>query len=146
METALIEKCWKDPSLRREWSGDPKSMLERHTDRDLPEQIRIFVHEEDANTLHLAIPVAPANLSELSDEDLAKVAGGTDVALTMFVATRDCLGSSRSNGSDDYLAAGLIAGRCIRSSQPHRKSKSDLRKPGFARCAKRRRDQSRREK
>ena len=79
LETALIEKCWKDPAFRKEVVSDPKGMLEKHLGRELPEQVKIFIHEEDANTLHMSIPLVPANVSELSDEDLEKVAGGTDV-------------------------------------------------------------------
>src|SRR5215471_9272320 len=82
METRLIEKAWKDPVFRKDIVKDPKGMLEKHTGQKLPEQLRIFVHEEDANTLHFSIPPAPSNLNELSDEDLEKVAGGTDIVIT----------------------------------------------------------------
>ena len=85
METRLIEKAWKDPVFRKDIVKDPKGMLEMHTGQKLPEQLRIFVHEEDANTLHFSIPSPPSNLNELSDEDLERVAGGTD--LVVFTAT-----------------------------------------------------------
>jgi hypothetical protein len=80
LETRLIEKCWKDPAFKKEVVSDPKGMLEKHIGQKLPEHVKIFIHEEDAGTLHLSIPPAPSNLTELSDEDLEKVAGGTDVA------------------------------------------------------------------
>ena len=86
METALIEKCWKDPEFKRQVVSDPKGMLERHTGQKLPTSVRIFIHEEDANTLHLSIPLPPSNLAELSDADLEKVAGGTDLVLTLAVS------------------------------------------------------------
>ena len=82
LETALIEKCWKDPEFKKQVINDPKGMLERHTGQKLPSEVKIFIHEEDANTLHFSIPPAPSNLSELSDEELERVAGGTDVAVT----------------------------------------------------------------
>ena len=84
LETALIEKCWKDPDFKKQVVSDPKGMLERHTGQKLPAQVKIFVHEEDANTLHLTVPLAPASLNELSDEDLERVAGGTDVGVTIM--------------------------------------------------------------
>jgi hypothetical protein len=85
LETALIEKCWKDSEFKRQVLSDPKGMLERHTGQKLPAPVKIFIHEEDANTLHFSIPPAPSNLSELSDDDLEKVAGGTDVLITAVV-------------------------------------------------------------
>jgi hypothetical protein len=87
METALIEKCWKDPEFKKAVVSDPKGMLERHTGRSLPPGMKIFIHEEDANTLHLTIPPAPGNLGELSDDDLEKVAGGTEFFIAMGVVS-----------------------------------------------------------
>jgi hypothetical protein len=79
-EAALIEKCWRDSEFKKAVVSDPKGMLERHTGQKLPPQFKIFIHEEDANTLHLSVPPAPSNLLELSDADLEKVAGGQMVA------------------------------------------------------------------
>jgi len=93
LESVLVQKCWKDPEFRKQVVSDPKGMLEKHLGRKLPEQVKIFIHEEDANTLHLSIPPAPANLSELSDEDLEKVAGGTEIILaTAAVGTPVMIG------------------------------------------------------
>ena len=79
IETRLIEKCWKDPEFRKAVVSDPKGMIERHTGQKLLPHLKIFIHEEDANTLHLSIPPPPTNVTELSDADLEKVAGGTEV-------------------------------------------------------------------
>src|SRR6476646_1999087 len=83
LEARLITKAWKDPDFRKEVVNDPKGMLEKYLGQKLPGGIKIFVHEEDANTLHMSIPPAPSNVTELSDEDLAKVAGGTDIVTTI---------------------------------------------------------------
>ncbi len=85
LETQLIEKAWKDPAFRQEVLRDPKALLERHLGQKLPEHLQIFVHEEDAHTLHFSIPPAPANLTELSDEDLEKVAGGTEIVSAAMI-------------------------------------------------------------
>jgi len=50
----------KDPELKKAVVSDPKGVIERHTGRKPPAQVKIFVHEEDANTLHCSIQVAPA--------------------------------------------------------------------------------------
>src|SRR5215469_11074733 len=88
LETALIEKCWKDPEFKREVVKDPKGMFERHIGQKLPADLKIFIHEEDASTLHFSLPPAPSNATGLSDEDLEKVAGGTEVIVaTAAIAT-----------------------------------------------------------
>ena len=87
IETQLIEKCWKDPEFKKRVVSDPKGMLEQHTGQKLPAGLKIVIHEEDANTLHFTIPPSPTNLSELSDAELEKVAGGTDIAITLLVAS-----------------------------------------------------------
>ena len=84
IETALIEKCWKDPEFKKAVVSDPKGMLQRHTGQKLPAQLKIVIHEEDANTLHFSIPPNPSNVTELSDDDLEKVAGGTDIIATLI--------------------------------------------------------------
>jgi len=79
-ETQIIERAWKHPDFKREFVADPKGTIEKYGGQKLPENLSIFVHEEDATTMHITIPVPPSNLSELSDADLERVAGGTDVA------------------------------------------------------------------
>lgn len=81
LESALIQKCWKDPEFKQDIIRDPKGMLERYVGRNLPADLKITIHEEDANTLHLSLPPSPANVAELSDDDLEKVAGGAAATL-----------------------------------------------------------------
>src|SRR5215469_6476860 len=85
LETALIEKCWKDADFKKQVVSDPKGMLEHHTGQKLPANLKIFIHEEDANTLHFSIPPTPSGVRELSDDDLEKVAGGTEVIFTSAI-------------------------------------------------------------
>jgi hypothetical protein len=66
LETALIEKCWKDPEFKKQVISDPKGMLERHVGQKLPAQVKIFIHEEDANTLHLCPSVSNSSSQNLS--------------------------------------------------------------------------------
>jgi hypothetical protein len=105
IETQLIEKCWKDPEFKKRVVSDPKGMLEQHTGQKLPAGLKIVVHEEDANTLYFTIPPAPANLNELSDEELEKVAGGTDISMLMSL-TVAIVGVTLSAGG----AAGVLMG------------------------------------
>jgi len=102
-EAQLILRCWKDPDFRAAVVADPKGMFERYTGQKLPEQVKIFIHEEDEDNMHFSIPPAPSNMSELSDEDLSRVAGGTDLfAVTLLVATV---------GVGMGVTAGAVAGK-----------------------------------
>jgi hypothetical protein len=87
METLIIERVWKDPEFKREFTTNHKGTIEKYSGQKLPADVKILVHEEDAKTMHLTIPAPPPNLSELSDDELEKVAGGTDVAITAAIIT-----------------------------------------------------------
>jgi hypothetical protein len=41
LEQALITKCWKEPEFRKQVTGDPKGMLEKHLGQKLPENLKI---------------------------------------------------------------------------------------------------------
>lgn len=81
LEAALVKKCLQQPEFRKEVVADPKGMFEKATGQKLPDNVKIFIHEEDRNTFHLAIPPAPKEVSELSDDELERVAGGTELVL-----------------------------------------------------------------
>jgi hypothetical protein len=91
LEVALVEKCWKDPEFKKQILADPKGMLELHIGKKLPGDLKVFVHEENAETLHFSLPPAPTNATELSDEDLEKVAGGTEVIAVLSVTVAAAL-------------------------------------------------------
>jgi hypothetical protein len=99
LEVALVEKCWKDPDFKKQVLADPKGMLERHLGKTLPAGLKIFVHEESAETLHFSLPPAPTNISELSDEDLDKVAGGTELFVVFPIAVTAALSVAGVAGS-----------------------------------------------
>jgi hypothetical protein len=44
---------------------------------EVPEDIDVIVVENSDTTVHITLPAAPGNHNELSDEELAKAAGGT---------------------------------------------------------------------
>jgi hypothetical protein len=85
IETQLIEKCWKDPEFKKQVVANPKAMLEQHLGQKLPEQVKIFIYEEDASHIHFSIPPTPLNVTELSDAELEKVAGGTDIGFMVSI-------------------------------------------------------------
>lgn len=107
LETRLVEKCWKDQEFKKAVINDPKGILERYTGQKLPEQLRIFIHEEDPNTLHFSIPPAPEKLSELSDEELERVAGGTDVIVAAVAIATGIVATAAGTSA---IAGGAVVG------------------------------------
>jgi hypothetical protein len=90
-QTKLAERSLKNPEFRAAFIADPKGALEKEFETKFAESVKIYAHEEDVNTLHLAIPAMPENLEELSDEDLEKVAGGmTPLFAVAFLGGAGC--------------------------------------------------------
>ncbi|HEX5454142.1 MAG TPA: NHLP leader peptide family RiPP precursor [Stellaceae bacterium] len=89
IEAKIVALAWQDDEFRKKFLADPKGQFEAHLGTKLPDGLKITAHQEDENQLHFVIPVKPkANLDELSDDDLEKVAGGIDgVILTLAVAS-----------------------------------------------------------
>ena len=71
----LFAACWKDEALKARFMADPKAVLAEYG-IDVPDGINVNVVENTDNTVHITMPMAPAGAGELSDEELANVAGG----------------------------------------------------------------------
>lgn len=72
-EERLMSLASAKPEVREKLLSDPKSEIERLLTMELPDDVKIVVHEEDANTLHFVLP--PAG-DEMSAAELSGVAGG----------------------------------------------------------------------
>ena len=72
-EQKLIELAAGNPAAREQLLSNPKPAIEALLAIELPAEVNIAIHEEDANTLHFVLP--PAG-DELSAAELAAVSGG----------------------------------------------------------------------
>ena len=68
----LIAKCWADEGFKRKLLADPAATLKMEG-LELPAGLSIKALENTDKVFHLVIP---AKRTDLSDEDLDKVAGG----------------------------------------------------------------------
>jgi hypothetical protein len=68
----LIAKCWADEGFKQKLLADPAATLKAEG-VELPAGLSIKALENTDKVFHLVIPAKP---TDLSDEDLDKVAGG----------------------------------------------------------------------
>lgn len=71
----LFAACWKDPDLKARFQSNPAQVLAEYG-MEVPEGIDVNVVENNDNTVHITLPVAPDNNGNLSDDELADAAGG----------------------------------------------------------------------
>jgi len=71
----IIAKCWSDASFKRQLLAAPAVTLKAAGINWL-DGTSIIVHENTDKLFHLVIP---ANPTDLSDDDLEKVAGGDSI-------------------------------------------------------------------
>ena len=69
----LIGKCWADDAFKQKLLADPAAALKEHG-TEVPAGVTVKAVENTDTVIHLVIPTKP---TDLSDEDLDKVTGGT---------------------------------------------------------------------
>jgi len=77
-EAAVIARAWTDEAYRSKLFADPKAAL-AEMGVEVPSGISIQVVEERPETLQIVLPARPETGAELTDDDLARVAGGIDI-------------------------------------------------------------------
>ena len=81
-EAEIIAKAWKDPEYKKRLLESPKEVLQEELRKvrpelTLPDDFKVFVHEEAPKAVHMVLPVNPAEHGDVSEEDwLDNVAGG----------------------------------------------------------------------
>jgi hypothetical protein len=68
----LIAKCWSDEGFKQKVLADPAATLKAEG-VELPVGVSFKAHENTDKVVHLVTPAKP---TDLTDEDLANVAGG----------------------------------------------------------------------
>jgi hypothetical protein len=70
----LIAKAWTDVTFKKRLLSEPATVLEEHG-LEVPAGVTIRVVEDTDTLIHLSLPPQPSD-KELTEEDLAAVAGG----------------------------------------------------------------------
>jgi hypothetical protein len=81
IERRLIERSLQDNAFRQGLLEDPKAAVEQELGTRLPEGVEVRALEETADTVYLVLPdkSAVGKGGELSDRELAALAGGWDL-------------------------------------------------------------------
>ena len=77
LEAKIVKHCWEDEAFRKEFLGDPTGTFVKYLKVPADSLPKISVHQEAPGSWHIVLPAKPAIASELSDEELERVAGGT---------------------------------------------------------------------
>ena len=76
----ITAKAWTDADFKKRLLSDPVAVLKQYG-LDVPPDVKIKVLEDTDTLYHFTLPPKPAD-KELSEEDLAAVAGGALAAPT----------------------------------------------------------------
>ncbi len=67
----VIDKAISDSEFRNLLVSNPKDAISQELGVELPDEIQVVVHENDAQTFHLSLPV-----TDISEEQLEAIAAG----------------------------------------------------------------------
>ena len=94
LEAKIVKRCWENDAFRKEFVGDPAGCFAKYLNAPKAQLPKITVHEEQAGSWHIVLPAKPAKAGELSDAELEKIAGGTDLVVTVLATAGMGLGAS----------------------------------------------------
>lgn len=78
VEQRIAEKAASDPDFRQQLINDPRAALGAELGVTLPDNVNVTVLEESPSDFYLVLPPSgTAAGTELSDEELGAVAGGS---------------------------------------------------------------------
>jgi hypothetical protein len=75
-ERLITAKAMEDEAYRKALLENPRGVIEKELGQKLPDELKVQVVEESANSIFLALPPKPTPGGELSGEALEKAAGG----------------------------------------------------------------------
>jgi hypothetical protein len=93
LEAKIVKHSWEDKEFRKEFIADPSGAFVKYLQVPASSLPKIVVHEETPGSWHIVLPPKPANIGELSEEELEKVAGGVTPAVVPIVTSAASIGS-----------------------------------------------------
>ena len=113
----------KDPEYLKMLRADPKDVVSRQLNIEIPDAVKIKVVEDTPDTMHIVTPYTPPEGAELSDSDLEAVAGGfLDIGGGGSGSTSYNCGEQSTSGGSGYRSQtqrGNFTSISITSSDTH---------------------------
>lgn len=106
LEKKLIEQAWESETFKEELIKNPRAVINRELkQQQIPENVEIEVLQETTNKVYLVLPQNPTPVgsgSELSEEDLEKVAGGISICV-LISSVDQCIRNSDTTGAEGLV-------------------------------------------
>ena len=105
IEAHIIAKAWKDEAYKQKLLSNSKGVIEQEFNVQLPKEVNVQVMEENPTSLYFVLPARPEILGqEISDEQLAVIAGGVSVDTVRIVAATAGYIAASVSAAGGYLA------------------------------------------
>ena len=75
MKAHIMKRATEDGEFRAKLLADPRPVISAELGVSIPERFTIQVHENDATSAHVVLPLS----DRLTEEELAEIAAGVDV-------------------------------------------------------------------
>jgi hypothetical protein len=79
LEAKIVRRSWEDEAFRGEFIADPAGAFVKYLNVPAAALPKIAVHQQEPGSWHIVLPAKPANMNELSEQDLERVAGGVSI-------------------------------------------------------------------
>ncbi|MBD2207944.1 NHLP leader peptide family natural product precursor [Calothrix sp. FACHB-1219] len=90
LEAKIIARAWKSDAYKQELLENPKAVIAREFDVELPAEVSVQVLEETPTNLYFVLPMRPqfeeGELADVSEAELEAIAGASISAITRGVS------------------------------------------------------------
>jgi hypothetical protein len=107
LEAKIVKHCWEDEGFRKEFTANPAGAFVKYLEIPAASLPRISVHQEEPGSWHIVLPAKPTNTSELSEDELEKVAGGSAVEISVW--TRAIMSAAGSLAGSGISASAVVS-------------------------------------
>jgi hypothetical protein len=98
LEARIVKHCWMDEAFHKEFLADPVGAFVKYLEVPAVSLPKITVHQEQPGSWYIVLPAKPANIDELSEAELERVAAGVPTTVTVVITALATVSASVSGG------------------------------------------------